>query len=762
MLGTYRDVVALEPDEYDSARDDDGHGTHTASTAAGNAGVRARIFGIDRGRISGIAPRAQVIAYKALGNLGGFDSDLAAAIDQAVADGVDVINYSVGGGAALASPDSIAFLFAADAGVFVAASAGNSGPGEGTVGGPASSPWLTAVGASTQPRFFQGTVMLGNGRRYRGASITPGTTRLPLVDAADAGGDLCVPGTLDPEVAGGAIVLCRRGEVGRAEKSLAVKRAGGLGMVLYNNDNADNLFTDNHFVPTVHLDYSPGVRVKQYIARSARPTARIVGNQRSRRPAPSMTVFSSRGPDTVAEDIIKPDVTAPGLQILAGASPTPDPDAAPAGELFQAIAGTSMSSPHVAGAFALMKQAHPDWSAATAKSALMTTAYQRVLDNDRRSRATPFAMGSGHIDLAGQRDGGTPFDPGLVYDAGFNDYAGFLCDTAPEVFSNPDADCAQLVAEGFATEAENLNYPSIGISSVAGVETVRRTVTNVSGRGGVQHYRAQVTAPPGFSVQVSPARLALRQGQSKTFSITVRNRDATVGSWRFGSLNWAGRRHDVYSPIAVKASLLEAPEGVQGTGEEGSVEIPVKFGYTGPYTAGAHGLVPADVTSDSVVQDPDQSFDPADNFSDVVPIDVSDAAHLRVAIPSDGVDDPDVDLDLYLLGPSGQQVGQSTNGGSEEQIDIENPEDGTWRLYVHGWQTVAPSAAYRLYGWTVPDALGGGSLSITSAPTSATLGATGTVVAAWTGADGVWSLGAVSHDGPTGRLGLTLVDVDNR
>ena len=136
MLETYRALIGAEPDEYDSARDDDGHGTHTASTAAGNAGVRADLYGIPRGRISGMAPRARIIAYKGLGNLGGFGSDLAAAIDQAVADGVDVINYSIGGGPSLLGADDFAFLFAADAGVFAATSAGNDGPGDATVGGP--------------------------------------------------------------------------------------------------------------------------------------------------------------------------------------------------------------------------------------------------------------------------------------------------------------------------------------------------------------------------------------------------------------------------------------------------------------------------------------------------------------------------------------------------------------------------------------------------------------------------------------------------
>jgi subtilisin family serine protease len=235
MLDTYRYYIGADPDEFDSARDDDGHGTHTASTAAGNAGVEASIYGIPRGTVSGIAPHACIIVYKAIGNLGGFTSDLAAAIDQAVADGVDVINYSIGGGAGGPSADDIAFLFAAHAGVFVATSAGNSGPGAETLGNPGTMPWITTVGASTQDRTFQGSVSSSDGDwEYFGASITRGTEELPLVDAADAGDELCAPGSLDPAVVAGKIVLGKRGAYTRVEKSLAVYMAGGAGLILYN------------------------------------------------------------------------------------------------------------------------------------------------------------------------------------------------------------------------------------------------------------------------------------------------------------------------------------------------------------------------------------------------------------------------------------------------------------------------------------------------------------------------------------------------
>jgi subtilisin family serine protease len=768
FLNTYRAVTGFDPDEYDSARDDNGHGTHTASTAAGNAGVAASIYGIPRGTISGIAPRAHVVAYKALGNLGGYTSDLAAAIDQAVADGVDVINYSVGGGASLNGADDLAYLFAADAGVFVATSAGNSGPGAGTIGGPASVPWITTVGASTQSRFFEGTVTLGNGAAYTGATITQGTGMLPLVDAAAAGSELCVPGALNPAVVTGKIVLCKRGVVGRAAKSYAVYLAGGAGMIMYNAVDTDNLFTDNHWVPSVHIDYTPGVAIKNYIAGDANPTAQlsqgVVGSPWPY--APSMTIFSSRGPDPVALDIIKPDVTAPGIQILAGNSPTPDPGSTPEGELFQAIAGTSMSSPHVAGVFALLKQAHPEWSAAAAKSALMTTAYQSVLDNDRVSPADPFDFGAGHIRPGGNWSKGSVTEPGLVYDAGFLDYLGFLCDEEPSVFGDPAGTCGLLESIGVPTTAENLNYPSIGASEAPGSITVMRTVTSVAKENGWREYTAQVVAPPGYSVTVEPSTFRLRSGESQTFYVHITNVSAPIGAWRFGSLTWVDKtgNYRVYSPIAVRGSLFQAPAEVSGSGASGSLSFPVKFGYTGSYTAAPHGLVPATVTSATVAQDPDQNFDPNDGFSNAHQFNLSGVAQFRVKIPPEATE-ANADLDVYVYNPNGVQVASSTLGGTDEQVDILLPADGTWTVYVHGWAAPGGSSDYNMFTWAVPLA-SGGSLSVASAPTSATNGTTGTIQVSWsglgTGALGDWYLGAVSHTGDAGLMGLTLVEVDNR
>jgi subtilisin family serine protease len=768
-LATYRALIGAAPDEFDSARDDNGHGTHTASTAAGNAGVEASIFDIPRGTISGIAPRAHVIAYKGLGNLGGFTSDLAGAIDQAVLDGVDVINYSIGGGASLTGADEIAFLFAADAGVFVATSAGNSGPGDGTIGGPASVPWLTSVGANTQPRFLEGTVVLGDGTEYQGASVTQGVGPAPLVDAADFGNELCDPAVAFTGDITDTIVLCKRGDVGRAAKSLAVFNAGGVGMVQFNAVDVDNLFTDNHWVPSVHIDFTPGLAIKAYIdAAGSSATAEIsdTTNVTTWPSAPSMTIFSSRGPNTVAEDIIKPDITAPGLQILAGNSPFPDPNSTPGGELFQAIAGTSMSSPHVAGVFALIKQAHPDWSAAAAKSAIMTTSYQDVVDNDRTTPANPFQMGAGHLDPGSKVHKGSAFQPGLVYEAGLNEYFGFLCDAAPEIFVDPAGTCALLDSIGVPTDASDLNLASIGVAKLAGSQTVTRTVTSVAKENGSRTYEVSVDAPSGYSVTVSPSSFKLKKGQSATYEVTIVNESGPIGEWRFGSLTWHEKtgHYDVYSPIAVKAAQFDAPETVTGSGASGSASFDVFFGYTGEYEASSHGLEPATETSDNVLQDPNQTFSPDDvaaGGANAHTFNLSGVSFFRVAIPPEATE-ADADLDVFVFDPGGTQVATSTTGGTDEEVNIENPDDGVWTVYVHGWAAPGGDSDYTMYSWAI-SGTPGGNLTIEGAPTAATIGTTGTIDLSWTGATlGQWHLGAVTHHDGSGPIGMTLIEVDNR
>jgi hypothetical protein len=757
LIGARYFLVGLEhngiaPHDYVSARDHDGHGTHTASTAGGNAGVDPSIFGRDLGvgTISGMAPRARIAAYKAcFGEVGCFLSDLVAAIDSAVSDGVDVINYSIGSDTpSLLNPDEVSFLFAADAGVFVATSAGNAGPDPSTVGSPASAPWVTAVGASTHSRVFAATVTLGSGATYTGGSVGVGVGPAKLVDGADAGSDTCVDG-LDPAKVAGAIVLCLRDpDEPRLDHSAAVAAAGGVGMILYDPPQPSVTPTDNHIIPTVHVTPPDGTAIEAYID-SAGTTATATLSAGSAAPnpsAPSMAGFSSRGPNGAVGDIIKPDVTAPGVQILAGTTPTPFLGAP--GQLFQAIQGTSMSSPHVAGVGALLRDAHSDWSPAMIRSALMTTGSQDVQKEDRTTPADPFDIGGGHIRP-------TPAaDPGLVYDADLDDYFSFLCGLE---LINPQGNTCKRVGP---IDASDLNLASIGVDGLAGIQTVTREVTNVGGSSAT--YTVNVDEPPGITAVVSPSALTVAAGESATYTVTfTTTTTAAFEEWTFGSLTWSDATHSVRSPIAVRPVALAAPDEVTGTGTSGSLDYDIQFGYTGDFNTAVHGLVPATVTHDTVVDDPANDIDTAletgvgiNEYTIAVP---AGTRHFRGALFDENTDGED-DLDLYLYDPAGNEVAISGSPTATEQVDVENPAAGDWKLVVHGWQTDGPDAVYDLFTWLIgdPDA---GNLQV-SAPSSAVVGETATITLTWSGLTAATRyLGIVSYDNGTDEVGWTLVSI---
>jgi len=306
-------IDAQRPWEFTSPRDYNGHGTHTASTAGGDHGTATTGPAAAFGPVSGMAPRARIAMYKALwstqdaSTASGFTSDLVAAIDQAVADGVDVINYSISGTQTnFLDPVQVSFLFAADAGVFVSASAGNSGPTTGTVAHPG--PWLTTVAAGTHNRNGLGSVTLGNAVTYNGASVASAVGPAPLILSDDAGvtgadptkANLCYAsvdngGTpvLDPAKVAGKIVVCDRGVTARVNKSLAVQEAGGMGMIL-TNVTPSSLNADFHFVPTVHVSDTDRPAIRAY---AATPGATATINQSTLTytdPAPFTASFSSR------------------------------------------------------------------------------------------------------------------------------------------------------------------------------------------------------------------------------------------------------------------------------------------------------------------------------------------------------------------------------------------------------------------------------------------------------------------------------------
>jgi subtilisin family serine protease len=758
-------IEAARPWEFTSPRDYHGHGTHTASTAGGNSGVPASGDASVFGNVSGIAPRARIAMYKALwstetaSQASGTGVDLVAAIDQAVADGVDVINYSISGTSTnFLDAVQIAFLNAADVGVFVAASAGNSGPTTGTVAHP--SPWLTTVAAGTHNRNGEGSVVI-NGTTYTGASLANAITGT-LVDAEDAGlagadvlsarqcfGAADTGGTpvLDPAKVAGKIVLCDRGVSALVNKSLAVKQAGGIGMVLTNVlGGGTNLLALMHSVPAVHVAYSAADYAALHSAADAGATAAIAqATIIFNVPAPLTASFSSRGPLTAGGgDLLKPDVIAPGQDILAGVAPPGNN-----GLLFSLYSGTSMSSPHVAGLAALLKSRHPSWSPMAIKSALMTSASD-ILDGPNTNPLVIFRQGAGHVRP------NSAADPGLVFDTNANDWLAFLCGTTSGV---TPATCSALVGLGYSLDPSNLNVASIAIGDLAGVQTVTRRVTNVSDTAAT--YTPSYTGLVGFTVAFSPASLTLNPGQTKSFTVTFTRTTATLNVYTGGQITWSDGTHSVRIPAVLRPVALAAPAAVFGNGAP--ISYNVTFGYTGAFTATARGLVPATTNDGTVADDPTNTFVRGStgtlSYEVVIPAGTSHARFSLFDAFTDGADD----LDLYVYTGTGTTggtlVGASGGGTSAEEVNLLNPAPGTYTVWVHGWETDGPDADFTLFNWTL-GTTAAGNMTV-SAPPSATLGTTSPINLSFSGlAAGTKYLGSVAYTGAAGMPNPTIVRVD--
>ncbi|KAI0507689.1 hypothetical protein KFK09_013817 [Dendrobium nobile] len=560
--------------ESRSPLDTEGHGSHTASTAAGAVVSDASLFGYARGEARGIATNAHIAAYKICWAPGCFDSDILAAMDAAVADGANVISLSVGsnGYAPAYYRDSIAVgaFGAARHGVVVSCSAGNSGPYSYTAVNIA--PWIITVGASSLDREFPADVVLGDGNVYKGVSLYSGDDNitvvgLPLVYAGDLGSRLCLSGYLDSSKAAGKIVLCERGGNARVEKGSAVKIAGGAGMILANSDDyGDELTADSHLIPATMVGAFAGDKIRTYISTASSPTATIVFRGTvigSDPPAPKVASFSSRGPNYRTPEILKPDVIAPGINILAAwtdaASPT-NLDNDPRRVAYNIISGTSMSCPHVSGVAALLRGAHPDWSPAAIKSALITTAYNldnsgdTIKDLSTAEESTPFVRGAGHVDP------NKALDPGLVYDAGFDDYIAFLCSIGYSsrqiaVFTRDETsvDCSSKALSNPGA----LNYASFSVvfSNIRDVITYSRKVKNVGlGYSSSVKYKVEIASPAGVSVKVMPSELVFDLvNSSLSYEITFASTAGSEaeGSNQFGWISWNDGVHEVRSPIAV-------------------------------------------------------------------------------------------------------------------------------------------------------------------------------------------------------------------
>ncbi|MGD9958851.1 S8 family serine peptidase [Nocardioides sp.] len=520
FMDTYDAANGTDYEYQGTARDPEGHGSHTASTSAGNVVNDVHTMGPVLSRINGMAPGAQVMEYKVCGPAGCYGSDSAAAVQQAILDGVKVINFSISGGTSpMTDPVELAFLDAYNAGVFVAASAGNDGPGAGTANHL--SPWVTTVAASTQTREFASDLTLtaddASTFKVSGASITAGAGPLPIAVAADEGDPFCLDDAPAADLYTGKIVVCERGGggLGRISKGYNVLQGGAAGMILYNPVQADTE-TDNHWLPAVHV--ADGTDMVAFIGSHTGITASFTAGAARSGKGDVMAAFSSRGP---AGAFVKPDITAPGVQILAAMTPTPDSIVnGPPGEYYQAIAGTSMSSPHVAGAAILVAAVHPNWTPGQIKSALMTQSITSVVKEDEVTPADAFDMGAGRLDVG-------------------------RANKAPLTISETAANFALLTGDPLHTV--DLNIPSINAPTMPGRLTTTRTVKNVSGKS--IWVTPSAEAPAGTSITFSPKSRKLAPGGSFGFKITI-DSTAPVGEQQFATVQFKTPRGNLHLPVA--------------------------------------------------------------------------------------------------------------------------------------------------------------------------------------------------------------------
>lgn len=524
--------------------------------------------------------------YRVCSEEGCAGSAILAGFDDAVADGVDVLSVSLGASPNFrpdfsADPIAIGSFHAVAKGVAVVCSAGNSGPAAATVVNAA--PWILTVAATTIDRDFESDVVLGgNNSAVRGGAINfsnlDKSPKYPLITGASAksssvsdadSASHCEPGTLNSSKVQGKIVLCShsQGDTSKQEKADELKSAGAAGSIFVND--AENAVATTYLdFPATEVTSAAAAAIRKYIASTSQPVATITpaATVTEYKPAPVVAYFSSRGPSAQTGNVLKPDIAAPGVNILAAWIPTPPPSSLPAGQTqasqFKLVSGTSMACPHVAGAAAAVKAWNPAWSPAAIRSAIMTTATQ--LDNthapmttDAGSPATPYDYGAGQVHPTGA------LDPGLVFDAGEDDYLRFLCNYGY------DASKIKLIAAalpgGFSCAANastglisDLNYPSIAVSEVGkaaggGGRTVTRAVTNVGAQEEAT-YTVAVSAPAGLDVKVTPSKLEFTKGvRTLAFQVSFSGgKDATAKKGAMsGSITWSDGKHIVRSPFVV-------------------------------------------------------------------------------------------------------------------------------------------------------------------------------------------------------------------
>ncbi|KAH1058006.1 hypothetical protein J1N35_036071 [Gossypium stocksii] len=564
--------------KYQSPRDMVGHGTHVASTAAGSEVQGVSYYGLAEGTAKGGSPGSRIAMYRVCSpNNGCRGSSILAAFDDAIADGVDVLSLSLGAPSFFKpqitdDPIALGAFHAVQHGITVVCSAGNDGPDPGTVVNAA--PWIVTVAASTIDRAFESDVVLGDNTVIKGEGINFANIRkspmYPIVygksakkkDADVNDSRNCNTNSLDQELVKGKIVVCENLDKTYANEHMdEVKQLGGIGVVLIDYDSKGMASSFGTFPMTV-ISSEDGAKVLSYINSTKNPVATILRTTSPTKytPAPIIAYFSSRGPSTIPKNILKPDIAAPGVNILAAWMGN-DTAEAPEGKdppLYNLISGTSMACPHVSGIAATVKSKNPTWSPSAIRSAIMTTANQinnlkAPITTEKGVAATPYDFGAGEVSPTG------PLQPGLVYETTAIDYLNFLCyhgynittiktiaNTIPDSFTCPKESSIDLIS--------NINYPSIAITNFnekAG-RKVNRTLTNVAGDGN-SVYAVTIDSPANLDVKVAPNKLQFtKNGDKSSYEVSFSAANPLKEDV-FGSIAWSNGKYKVRSPFAVSS-----------------------------------------------------------------------------------------------------------------------------------------------------------------------------------------------------------------
>lgn len=665
-----------------------GHGSHTASTAGGNILKNVPLVSGDTGKlesdgivneafsfeqISGVAPHANIVAYQICspGNTGDKytgcpGAAIVAALDDAVADGVDVLNYSIsGGGNPWASSTELGFLAAQEAGIFAAVSAGNDGPEAYTTSKNA--PWYTVVGASTHGRTLDSFVTFNDESfaysNGTGPVFSEVVTALPItamsVDASNFEG--CNAFAADSFK--DAVAVISRGACAFSDKVTNAADAGATAVIVYNNTDGDVRLTMSGLeattIPSVAISENSGKDLLDELAStsdttiSIDPAITLVVGQ-----ADDMADFSSRGPNSTTADIMTPSVTAPGVSIYAAYN---DQDfgndvtvTAPADFAF--LQGTSMSAPHTSGAGAVLKSAHPTWTPDNIRSALMMTATTDVRKEDGVTPADVFDMGSGSIRV------NLATNTGLIMDETFGNY----------MKANPATGGIPL----------SLNIPSMTNTQCIDTCTWTRTFTATKDANWTA---TPVSTSSNMSLTVSPTSFDIKAGETQTVTVTADVSASAADVWNFGSLELTSAGlPDAHLPILVQVAESNLPEALSIAASRSS----------GTYTF-------TDLMSKSLSTVEVGVFDKSSDLIEPQTVFVEDGSLDFIVLTFDEVV-PNVvfstssatapDIDLRVLDSSFVNIGSSAGVNSNESLTFLNLPADTYYIVADSYTASAPGA----------------------------------------------------------------------